>query len=334
MLSDGAVHVTDHTNAAVTGLLTADCTAWSTDGLRRARHPDADAADASSTRPGCSARRARCPGAPPIAALVGDQQGSLVGQGCVRPGLAKITFGTGGMLDVCTGPTAPGIGTAQRARHVPDRRLEPRRRSARGASRRSCCRRAPTSSGCATTSGIIDTAADSHDVAAQCEHTDGVVYVPALLGLGTPHWDYGARGTLLGLTRGTGRPQVVRAVLEGIAHRGADLVEAAEADSGDSIAAHPGRRRDEPEPDVRPGAGRRHRSAGRGLAARPRRRRSAPRYLAGLAVGVWGSFDDIAAAWQPQGVVEPTGAARPCSNGPSAIARARGWIPDLSALDF
>jgi hypothetical protein len=65
--------------------------------------------------------------------------------------------------------------------------------------------------------------------------TDGVVYVPALLGLGTPHWDYGARGSLLGLTRGTDRSHVVRAVLEGIAHRGADLVEAAEADTGRDI---------------------------------------------------------------------------------------------------
>ena len=59
--------------------------------------------------------------------------------------------------------------------------------------------------------------------------------MPALLGLGTPHWDYGARGTLLGLTRGTSRAHVVRAVLEGIAHRGADLVEAAEADTGLTI---------------------------------------------------------------------------------------------------
>ena len=66
----------------------------------------------------------------------------------------------------------------------------------------------------------------------RCAHTDGVVYVPALLGLGTPHWDYGARGALFGLTRGTERAHVVRAVLEGIAHRGADLVEAAEAESG------------------------------------------------------------------------------------------------------
>ena len=62
--------------------------------------------------------------------------------------------------------------------------------------------------------------------------TDGVTYVPALLGLGTPQWDFGARGTLLGVTRGSTRAHVVRAVLEGVAHRGADLVEAAEADTG------------------------------------------------------------------------------------------------------
>ena len=60
--------------------------------------------------------------------------------------------------------------------------------------------------------------------------------MPALLGLGTPHWDYGARGTLLGLTRGTERRHVVRAVLEGVAHRGADLVDAAVADTGLDIA--------------------------------------------------------------------------------------------------
>ncbi len=85
--------------------------------------------------------------------------------------------------------------------------------------------------------GILETSAQSHDVASQCESTDGVVYVPALLGLGTPRWDYGARGTLLGLTRGAGRPQIVRAVLEGVAQRGADLVDAAEADGAPPVAA-------------------------------------------------------------------------------------------------
>src|SRR5690606_25220304 len=83
--------------------------------------------------------------------------------------------------------------------------------------------------------GIIDDAESSHDVAAACATTDGVVFVPALLGLGTPRWDYGARGTLLGVTRGTGRAEVVRAVLEGVAQRGVDLVEAAEADAGVAI---------------------------------------------------------------------------------------------------
>ncbi len=83
--------------------------------------------------------------------------------------------------------------------------------------------------------GLIATSEQSHDVAGACEHTDGVVYVPALLGLGTPHWDYGARGSLFGVTRGTDRRHIVRAVLEGIAHRGADLLEAAEADTGVDI---------------------------------------------------------------------------------------------------
>ena len=61
--------------------------------------------------------------------------------------------------------------------------------------------------------------------------------MPALLGLGTPVWDFGARGTFVGLTRGSGRPEMVRAVLEGVAHRGADLLEAAEADTGFPIGA-------------------------------------------------------------------------------------------------
>src|SRR3546814_2654212 len=83
--------------------------------------------------------------------------------------------------------------------------------------------------------GIIASATESHDVASLCETSEGVVYVPALLGLGAPRWDLGARGALLGLTRGSERPQIVRAVLEGVAQRGADLVESAESDTGLSI---------------------------------------------------------------------------------------------------
>ncbi|MEY3506534.1 MAG: hypothetical protein RI898_1287 [Actinomycetota bacterium] len=83
--------------------------------------------------------------------------------------------------------------------------------------------------------GLISSSSESHDIASQCETTEGVAYVPALLGLGTPFWDYGARGSIFGITRGTTRAHIVRAVLEGVAHRGVDLVDAAEKDSGLSI---------------------------------------------------------------------------------------------------
>src|SRR5206468_7284634 len=85
--------------------------------------------------------------------------------------------------------------------------------------------------------GLIASAAESEAVASMCDDSAGVWFVPSLLGMGTPAWDFGARGTLLGLTRGSGRAEVVRAVLEGVAHRGAGLVEAAEADGGVTIAS-------------------------------------------------------------------------------------------------
>ncbi len=114
--------------------------------------------------------------------------------------------------------------------------------------------------------GILASAEESERVAAQCETSGDVWFVPALLGLGTPVWDFGARGTLVGLTRGTGRPEVVRAVLEGVAQRGADLVEASEHDSGYPIAAL---RIDGGMSDnavFTDGTGRRHRTTGRDLA--------------------------------------------------------------------
>ena len=80
--------------------------------------------------------------------------------------------------------------------------------------------------------GLITSAAASHDVAAAVDSSGGVTFVPALVGLGTPQWDFGARGTLLGATRGTTAAHVVRAVLDGVAQRGADLLDAALADSG------------------------------------------------------------------------------------------------------
>jgi glycerol kinase len=180
--------------------------------------------------------------------------------------------------------------------------------------------------------GIIDTAADSHTVASQCDDSGGVVFVPALLGLGTPDWDYGARGTLLGITRGTGRPEIVRAVLEGVAERGADLVDAAETDSGVSIPAL--------RVDGGMTANPTFVQALADAAARPvevspvlEATTLGAAFLAGMADGTWSGWDDVAGAWKPREVVEP---ARTVDRDRwrEARRRASGWFGDLSALDF
>ena len=125
------------------------------------------------------------PGAPPIAALAGDQQASLAGQGCVTPGQAKITFGTGGMLDICTGPAAPAEANRSANGTFPIVAWSVAGEITWGVEA------VMLSAGSniewlRDDMGLIDSADDSHDVASKCETTDGVVYVPALLGLGHP----------------------------------------------------------------------------------------------------------------------------------------------------
>ncbi len=105
-LSRGDVHVTDPGNAAVTGLLAADGSGWDPAVLEALRIP-AEVLPAIVDSAGVVGAAGALPGAPPIGGLAGDQQASLLGQGCVVPGSAKLTLGTGGMLDVCVGPSAP-----------------------------------------------------------------------------------------------------------------------------------------------------------------------------------------------------------------------------------
>jgi glycerol kinase len=329
-LSAGTLHVTDRTNAGLTGLSRPDVEAWSASacsalGIDPATLPRL--VDSSGVVGSADVLE----GAPPIAAIVGDQQSSLVGQGCVRPGAAKITFGTGGMLDLCVGDTPPT--SARRNTHG----TFPIAAWSRDGSTTWGIEAIMLAAGTnidwlVDDLGILPDARASHDVARGCTDTGGVVYVPALLGLGTPAWDYGARGTLLGVTRGTGRPEIVRAVLEGIAHRGADLVDAAEADSGLRIE---------------------HLRIDGGMSANPtfvqaladttnRPVEVSPvleattlgaAFLAGLAVGVWGSTDDVADTWRPASTVEPS-APLDRQRWQEAVRRSERWIPELSALDF
>lgn len=330
VLSGGSVHVTDHSNAMVTGLMAHDGSGWSSQVCEALNIPESmlpTLVDSS----GVFGQALALPGAPPLAALVGDQQASLVGQSCVLPGMAKITFGTGGMLDLCTDSGAPATGSRSANGTFPIVAWS------RGGQLVWGIEGVMLSAGTNVEwlrddMGLIATAADSHDVAAQCDTTDGVVYVPALLGLGTPSWDFGARGTLLGLTRGSGRPQVVRAVLEGVAHRGTDLVEAAEADTGRTI---PLLRVDGGMSDNPTFVQALANASGRPVEVSPHTEATTigAGYLAGLATGVWGGFDDIAAAWSPRIVVEPT-RQLDREQWSSAYERSKRWIPDLSALDF
>ncbi len=329
-LTGGALHVTDLTNAAITGLMVADASGWH-DGLcDRLGIPLAmlpSIVDSS----GVVGPATALPGAPPIAGIAGDQQASLIGQGCVRSGLAKITFGTGGMLDLCVGPERPSF--ADRGGHGSFPIVAWRAGGLVTWGVEAIMQSAGTNiEWLRDDLGILDDAAQSHTVAASCDDAEGVMYVPALLGLGTPYWDFGARGTLLGLTRGSGRPHVVRAVLEGVAHRGVDLVEAAEADAGVSIeslridggmSANPTFVQALADAAQRPVE----------IAPVTEATTLGAAFLAGLAVGTWADLDDIAKAWRPRQRIEP-GKVLDRDRWREAVQRAQGWIPDLSALDF
>jgi glycerol kinase len=331
-LSDGGVHVTDHTNAAVTGLCGGAPAQWD-DGLATAFGIPTTMLPRIVDSSGVVAPASRLPGGPPIAALVGDQQASLVGQGCVRDGQAKVTFGSGGMLDVCTGAAPPVA--HRRAEHGTYPIVAWSRHGALTWGTEAIMLSAGTNvQWLVEDLGLIASPAASHDAAASVADTDGVVYVPALLGLGTPRWDFGARGTLLGVTRGTTSAHVVRAVLDGIAHRAVDLVEAAEADTGLDIGAL----RVDGGMSTNP-------TFVQSLADLAQRRVEVSpfadattlgaAFLAGLAVGTWGDVEDAAALWTPRHVAEPASdRAGERARWAEAVDRAAGWIPELSALDF
>ena len=159
------------------------------------------------------------------------------------------------------------------------------------------------------------------------------MFVPAPLGLGTPAWDYGARGALFGLTRGTGRAEIVRAVLEGIAHRGADLVDAAEADSGITI------------PHVRVDGGMTDNPTFVQALADATQRPveiSPVREATGLGAALLAGHRrrPSRVGRRARHHVEAAGdgrARRACSTataGGDAVERSRRWIPELSGIDF
>jgi glycerol kinase len=328
-LSGGDLHVTDPSNAGVTGLLRPDGSAWDDALATRLGVPPAALASLVDSSGSLGAARA-LPGQPALLGIVGDQQASLIGQGCTRPGLSKITFGTGAMLDMCL-DGRPGIEVRGPGGCFP---IVAWRRAGRltwG------LEGIVLTAGSAVDwlvedLGVLSSASESETVAASCTDTGGVVAVPAFLGLGTPAWDFGARATVLGLSRGSGRPELVRAVLEGVAHSGADLVEAAEADAGTAIA---GLRVDGGMSANAVFVQALADACGRPIEVSPQLEATTlgAGYLAGLANGTWADEDDIAASWEPKVVVEP-GAPLDRQRWRRAVGLAGGWYPELSEIRF
>lgn len=223
------VHATDPTNASRTLLYDIHTGAWDAElldlfGVPRSCLPEVRPSVSvfGSTRAGLlGAERV-------VAGVLGDQQAALFGHAAFEPGEAKVTWGTGAFLLMNTG------GSIVQSQHG---LLTTAACAVPGGSMRYALEGAVFVAGAAVQwlrdgLGVISDAAETEALAQGISSTDGVYFVPALTGLGAPHWDPDARGTIVGLTQGTGRAHLARASLEAIAYQTHDLVRAMEADAG------------------------------------------------------------------------------------------------------
>lgn len=168
----------------------------------------------------------------PMAAALGDQQAALFGQTCFEPGETKATYGTGTFVLMHTGREPAGSDHGLLTTIAASVGGEPTTYALEGS---------VFTTGAAVewleSVGIVADPAETASLAASVDSTDGVYLVPAFSGLGAPHWDGRARGTICGLTRGTQRAHLARATLEAIAYRTRDVTDAMAADAGRSLAA-------------------------------------------------------------------------------------------------
>lgn len=227
-LTKGKVHATEYSNASRTLVFNIRELDWDELLLRELNIPRAMLPEVRDTSGEFGSVDAEWLGASiPIAGIAGDQQAALFGQGCARPGMAKNTYGTGCFLLMNTGEQAKysdsglvttiawGIGgkveyALEGSIFVAGAAVQWLRDGLQ----------------------LIERAADTEAAARAVEDTGGVYLVPAFVGLGAPYWDERARGTLVGLTRGTTRQHIIRATLEAIAYQTRDVVECLQQDSG------------------------------------------------------------------------------------------------------
>jgi glycerol kinase len=300
-LTGGAVHATDVTNASRTMLFDIRRRAWS-DELCELLHVPAGALPEvrpSSGRFGTTAESSGVPGGIPISGVAGDQQAALFGQACFDPGMAKNTYGTGSFVLLNVGPACPapteGMLTTI-AWELADGTV------------------AYALEGAIFVTGaaiqwlrdgihVIDTAAEAGAVAESVTDSGGVFVVPAFTGLGSPWWDPYARGTILGITRGSTKAHVTRAVVESMAYQTRDVIDAMVKASGTAIT------------DLRVDGGAsvmdfllQMQADQLGVPVqRPKDQETTAlgaAYLAGLAEGVW-DLATIRDAWQLDATFEP-----------------------------
>lgn len=327
--TDGGVFATEASNASRTMLFDIASLTWSEEllelfGVPRAALPEVRP---SSGRFGVTAAGSGLPAGIPVSGIAGDQQAALFGQACLEPGMTKNTYGTGSFVLMNVGSTCPppveGLLTTV-AWTLAD------------GSRAYALEGAIFATGSAVQwlrdgLGVIDEAADVATLAATVPDAGGCVIVPAFTGLGSPWWDPYARGTIAGITRGTTRAHLARAVLDSICLQTRDVVAAMSAASGHpvrALKADGGASANDlllqlqadhlQVPVSRPVI---QETTALGAA-----------YLAGLAEGVWGSSADITANWNLDATFEPQGDPAAVATQQvlwtRAVERARGWATD------
>ncbi len=229
-LTRGEVHVTDYTNASRTMLFDIKKRQWDEKLLGALDIPKAMLPEVKSSSE-IYGQTSLGTSKIPIAGMAGDQQSALFGQLCTKPGLAKNTYGTGCFLLMNTGEQAVASknGLLTTMAIGPD--CEPNY-----ALEGSVFMGGAVIQWLRDELGLIRQADDTNYFAQKVDDTNGVYLVPAFVGLGAPHWDPYARGTMVGLTRGTNRNHIIRAGLESIAYQSTDVLEAMEQDSGLDLA--------------------------------------------------------------------------------------------------
>ena len=328
LLSDGRLHITDVSNAARTMLFDIHRGDWSDEILARLDIPRALLPEARPCSQVYGESDPEVFGIPiPIAGMAGDQQAATFGQAAYQAGMAKNTYGTGCFMLMNTGDSpqqsANNLLTTI-AWQVGD---EPRQYALEG----SIFMAGAAVQWLRDELRLINDAAESEPLARSVSGTDGVYVVPAFVGLGAPYWDQYARGAIVGMTRGSGRAQIVRATLESIAYQTRDVVTAMSADSGlalDSLRVDGGAVVNDflmqfqadilGAPVERPAV---TETTALGAAC-----------LAGLAVGFWNSQAEIAGQWQLERRFEPRMSADQreslYAGWQRAVERARGWATD------